>query len=516
MAKIIQYKKKQKINSSFKSKLGSVFHSRNKTLLLIQIVCIIAVAVLIAFLLMYWGGNGFSTADNILGEKGDFYIRIDSPTPGSQFSQGNNIYIEGGSLGGQLSKAIIWDTQYNVGAPCSVSLTKFSYAIYPNHISLGKHTIAIQAQNVNGEWSQITYTDFEVKSGGLAAPSFPSTPPSTIPGLFQPVVDIWNGITGHVEQGQGDNDLNGDNVDDRLQTSPYTPRYNPFNLPVTMIIMVIMILIVIIIIAFLIMKYVRQRGEYKSQMTKYIAASPERRDWYLRLKTITAKTEPKASINNKIRILKRKEEDILQKQRTIKIVRVKPRISFGSIGRSIQSRLASIQNREKNIKQSHQAKMMESQLAQQLRVVRHNRQVAQLEDNKLALQNNLLRLKRSNSIGTGNYGWFAKRLARIETQQQQLNEQHRREMEMERMQRANERNRFVDILSRLETEKKDLGQQKAVKILIVPKGSERPKVPYNPFRQRPAQQQFIRRDNRGIAYGRRKKAKRKKTRKVAL
>jgi uncharacterized membrane protein len=514
MAKV-NLKKKQNLASSFKSKLALQLHGKNRTLFLIELVCIVAALVLISFLAIYWGGNGFSTADNILGEKGDFLIRIDTPTPGSEFSQGNNIYIRGGSLGGTLTKVIVWDTQYNVGAPCAVAGTQFSYCIFPNHISLGKHTIAIQAQNANGEWSQIAYTDIIIQSGGLINREFPSVPPSTIPNMFQPIIDIWNGITMHTEQGTGDNDLNGDNVDDRLQTSPFTPRNNPFNLPVTMIIIVVMILIIIIVLVFLFMKYLKQRNEYKSQMAKYIAADPSRRDWYLRLKSITAKTEASSSISRKLRFLKKKEEGIIQKQRGLRPVQTRPRFGFASIGRSIQNRMAGLQYRQQNIRMAHQARIRESQLTQQLNSVRHNMALMQLENNKASLQNKLIQLKRSDSLGGSNYKWFARKLASIQAHQQQLKEQHRREMEMERIQRDKERERFVNILNKLEKNKTDLTQQKSIKILIVPKESERPRVPYRPPQQRPVRQ-FIGMNNRGIAYGRRKKSKRKKARKVAL
>jgi hypothetical protein len=506
MAQYKQNKKKQNITSA-KSKLASLLHKENKTLFIIEIVCIVAALVFGSFLVLYWVGNGFSTNDNILGINDGFYIRIDTPTPGSEFSQGNTIYIKGGSLGGALSQAIIWDTEYNVGAPCGVSATQFSYAIFPNHISFGKHTIGVQAQNVNGEWSQITYVEFEIKSGGLLTPpNYPTVPASTIPGLFQPLVDIWNGIIGHTEQGTGDNDLNGDNIDDRLQTSPFTPRYNPFNLPITLIIIVILIIIVAIVIAILLLRYLKQRGEYKMQMAKYIAASPKRRDWYLHLKAITDKKQSKSVIIGRLNFLRKREQTILQKQEDLGRkqtgVRPKPFFDFGTIGRSMQNRLVRLSEREQNIKKAHANKIRESNLIQQLEFVRHNMRVEQLENNKFVLQNQLLKIQRAKSLRGSNFNWFARRLAAIEAEQKQLKDQYRYQMQQEREKRNEERERFSSILTDLNKEKKQLANQKAVKILIVPKERPQPRIFFVPKRQVGIGNNM---ENRGMTYGRRKK-----------
>ena len=504
--------KKKQSKATHPSRLSLLLNRKNKTLFYIQLVCIIAAIVLVGFLVMYWVGNGFSTGDNIVGENGAFYLHIDTPTSGSQFSQGNTIYIRGGSLGGSLSKAIVWDTQYNVGAPCSVSLTQFSYAIFPNHVSVGKHTLAVQAQNVNGEWSQISYVEFEVKSGGLIEPNFPSTPPSTIPNLFQPIIDIWNGITGHTEQGQGDNDWNGDNVDDRLQSSPTTPRYNPFNLPVTLIIIVILILIIIIVIAVLTMRYLKQRNAYKAEMAKYIAASPERRDWYLRLKTITARSQKRTSVRDKLGSLKRREQVILEKKQQVNKPTFQPRplFRFGTFGKSVQNKFAILSSKENRIKKAHQAMLQDSQLQQELANVRRNMRIVELENNKLALQNKMSSYRRTAPRDDRGLRFFAKKIAQIEANQKHIDAEYKAQLNYERSRRAQERDRFSQILTDLNSEKKRISQEKSVKILIVPKSSPRPRVPYIPQQRTASQRQFV---NRGMMYGRSKK---KKARKVSL
>ena len=99
---------------------SSPLSKRYRHLKTIQYLAIVLIVVLIAFLAMYWMGNGFHLTDTIVSSSDDFYIRIDQPTSGSSFTQSHTFTIRGGSLGGTLSKVHIWDQAYNVGIPCNV------------------------------------------------------------------------------------------------------------------------------------------------------------------------------------------------------------------------------------------------------------------------------------------------------------------------------------------------------------------------------------------------------------
>lgn len=231
----------------------------------IQIVAVVLIVILIGFLVMYWVGNGFSFSDSVLFNAEDFYISVDTPASGSIYTPSDTISIRGGSLGGMLQKVHLWDQAYNVGVPCNVVGTTFAIELQPGTLSAGPHTLIFQAQAVDGRWSEPTSIDISISDPIDEGVGDTMGIEDTTPGLFQPIFDIVDGISISADEGTGDNDLNGDNIDDRLQTSFVSPRYNAFNLPLLLILIVIVVAILIVFLARRIFSYRRETFEERLQ-----------------------------------------------------------------------------------------------------------------------------------------------------------------------------------------------------------------------------------------------------------
>ena len=560
-------KKKRKYFIS--SKLKSIFGKKG-AIGKIQIVLIIAIIILASFLATYWIGNGFSTEDNIIGTKGGFYLNIDSPLNGAVYTQGNNIDFRGGSLGGTLRQAILWDNDYNVGIPCNVIGTRFSVTIPGERLSPGLHTLVVQGQSVDGGWSEKTSVDIKIMEGGSGSNTMDfgentiDNPPA---GLFQPIIDIWNGITGQIEQGTGDNDLNGDNIDDRLQSSFLSPRYNPMNLPWMMIIIVLIIAGLLSLVVYYAFKYKKQNQYYKVRLAQNILSKPETRKWYTKLAVMPFRTksvseelmqtkQENLELKKKLGIIKsnvvKDRRNLLKKldsmkdrrykllsQRQALIFKLREVNGFG--GQGFFSNLGSknpdsLSERKEDIRKTMELSDKRAKVSSNLNSLDYKMEEYNLEKEKLRLKDSLLRYRKENPEDAKGIRQYLKKISLLEAKQDMILDKYKKDIARANYERMQERKQFENIMEKIEKEKKELEKNKGVKILIVPKvkfrfkpksktgkegrrvllpQSEIPgvhrKLPPPPPgylpRARPRQRP---RPNRGIEYGRRKNKKRNK------
>ena len=253
----------------------------------VRLACVVLLGVMAVFMLMYWAGNGFSF--NVIGDSDTFYVNIDSPVEGEMFYAGENIAFTGGVVGDTLKKVSVWDTEYNVGVPCTITTTKWGVTLHADDFSPGIHTLAVQAQGTTGCWSPIVTVQIEVK-GSIGTPTAHMTDLfGPFAPIFRPIEDLVSGVGIYTEEGTGDNDLNGDNIDDSFQRNPISPRYNPFNMPMTFIIVMGILAILVYVIGSYSYEYMRRKQEVKAAMAEKIALHPARRQWYLNLKSLANK-----------------------------------------------------------------------------------------------------------------------------------------------------------------------------------------------------------------------------------
>lgn len=405
---------------SLRSYLSKIVQSRTATsgkkvrhLQTIQYLVIVLVIVLVAFLALYWAGNGFSLSDNVIGASNDFRISIDSPGQGSTFTQADTINVRGGSLGGTLSRVILWDQAYNVGIPCNVVATTFAVQIDASELSPGDHTLVLQAQSTDGRWSHPASVDISiVAASSSTSPTYTEVEGTETPGIFKPIYDIVDGISIQVEEGTGDNDLNGDNIDDRLQSSPLSPRYNAFNLPLMMIIIVIIIAVVIGLILYTYLKYVRIEKGTKIQLTRYMGETPERRSWYLRLRSM----EPE--------VVEAKYSQLRQKEKKLK-------------------------HAYEQFKDRHQSLINQQQ----------------------QLQRQLAEQSRKGNEQTSAH--IASKIYEVERKVADLNQRYAQKIRQEKMQQQRLRQSFSQLINKLRKERDEIAKQKSVKIFI---GEKKKKV----------------------------------------
>ena len=303
----------------------------------IEIGLLVILIVIVAFLGMYWIGNGFDI--NVVGESTSFFINIDSPNEMERFYAGEQIPCYGGVVGDTLAKVNVWDTSYNVPVPCTVTPTKWGVTFYATDFSPGFHTLAVQAQGSTGQWSRVATVTVEVRGTANVTRSYMSDQFGPLAPIFRPIEDIVKGLSVHTEEGTAANDLNGNNIDDRFESNPVSPRYNPFNLPLSFILVFIVLCIVILIIARFLYSYMRRRQILRDMMAKRIVENPQRRQWYLQLKALANRqlrdqlSKERASIraervrlNEKVSRLESERERLLQekeeasKQKSVKIM----------------------------------------------------------------------------------------------------------------------------------------------------------------------------------------------------
>jgi hypothetical protein len=163
--------------------------------------------------------------------------------------------------------------------------------------------------------------------------------------IFRPIEDIVRGLSVQVAEGTAANDLNGNNIDDRFESNPISPRYNPFNLPLSFLLIFIVLGGIIIVLARYGYSYMQRRQIQRNQMAQRIVTNPQSRQWYLQLKALTNKqlrdevAKEKATLRmervrmeSKVAKLEAERERLLQekeeatKQKPVKIMII-PKVS---------------------------------------------------------------------------------------------------------------------------------------------------------------------------------------------
>ena len=254
----------------------------------IEIGLLIVLIAIVGFLGMYWIGNGFNV--NVVGESTHFFINIDNPGEMETFYAGEQISFSGGVVGDTLAKVSLWDTDYNVAVPCTITPTKWGVYLYAKDFSAGAHTIAVQAEGSTGEWSPIATVTIQIKGTILGTqPGYLSDQFGILAPVFRPIEDIIKGLSVHVAEGTAANDLNGNNIDDRFEENPISPRYNPFNLPLSFLLIFIVLGAIIIVLARYGYGYMQRRQINRNMMAQRIVTNPQSRQWYLQLKALTNK-----------------------------------------------------------------------------------------------------------------------------------------------------------------------------------------------------------------------------------
>jgi hypothetical protein len=311
----------------------------------IQVGLLIVLIAIVGFLGMYWIGNGFSV--NVVGESNSFYLNIDSPNEMQKFYAGEQIAFHGGVIGDTLAKVTVWDTDYNVAIPCTITPTKWGVYLYATDFSSGIHTMAVQAQGITGEWSPVSTVTIEIRGtiAGATAPGYMSDSFGPLAPIFRPIEDIVRGLSIRAAEGTAANDQNGNNIDDRFESNPISPRYNPFNLPLSFLLIFIVLGGIIIVLARYGYSYMQRRQIQRSQMAQRIVMNPQSRQWYLQLKALTNKqlraevAKEKAALRvervrmeSKVAKLEAERERLLQekeeatKQKPVKIMII-PKVS---------------------------------------------------------------------------------------------------------------------------------------------------------------------------------------------
>lgn len=473
------------------SRLSQQYHY----LKIIQYLAISLIAILIIFLAMYWLGNGFSLSDSVVSSADDFYLRIDQPATGSAYTQSDTFSVRGGSLGGTLSKVNLWDQAYNVGIPCNVVGTTFAVEIDAGELSPGDHTLVIQGQATDGRWSQPTSVDITItESLGTTEPDYTETGDNPFSNVFQPIYDIVDGVSIQAEEGTGDNDLNGDNIDDRLQASPVSPRYNAFNLPLMLVLIVAIIAIVLSFIIYYYLKYKETSSTHRISLTRYFGQSPERRKWYLKLQAlkpsnISDKISNLKKLEQKVRqekeSLQQKQSNLLQKEREIKAQQRKTATFGQMLSQTIQKKQARIEAQRRRLLQQQKLFKKESEIQQKLFNARHKMTMDNLRAKKISLQRQIYNAKLQDASNRS-LQRLSSKIASVENQMDSMKQRYERRLAEERAEKEKQRRTFGRILSKLRKEKEELSKQKSVKIFIGPKSKKK-----QPVRRRPTGMQFI-------------------------
>lgn len=257
-------------------------------------VAMIAVAIIIISLSLYYAGNGFSLNDTIFGTNDDVRVMIDSPHEGDVFYSYDNIDIAGSVWGDIPQKVFVWDERYNVPVTCTLQGTTFGVRLFAEDLAVGQHVLCIQAQTEEGKWTAVERVQIEKRGTTSSQTGWvnPATTwsetylPQPLAVVFRPVEEVLAQIVVYVSGGTSDDDLNGDNIPDELQQAPTTPRHNPMNLPLSgIIIFGLIIFVIIILIVYIIYPYLDRRQQLKKAMLN----DPNKRLWLLQMKALKNK-----------------------------------------------------------------------------------------------------------------------------------------------------------------------------------------------------------------------------------
>jgi hypothetical protein len=532
----------RKYNSKNKSRLFPKFRSKSATkrskYFKIQIVLISIILIFVAYMVSYWIGNGFSLGDNVIGKQDGFYMNIDSPLNEAVYTQGHTITFSGGSLGGTLRQTIIWNDAYNVGVPCNVIGTQFSVRIPGERLFPGRHTFVVQGQNIDGAWSKTSSVDIIIMPSGDGedtyvdwgeVPHYAHEPT----GLFRPIVDIWDGIVGRAEQGTRFNDFNGDGIDDRLQSSPLSPRHNPLGLPIMLIIFALLIAGIVALIVYYSFNHYKRKEYHRVRVARKISSDKSARDWYLKLaslpltesklgeklskaerENILLKKDLQSShaklayersiLSSKVARLDERRKNLLQqRQNLINKLRNANTKSLSTyfdprrhVGINPESKYNALDSRVNAVKKQMSFSEDKNKISEQLAKLNHKMQVYDVEMKKLRARDNLLKHIRDDPKDVKGSSWFARNIEGLKSEQNMLTDVYKYRLDNERIKREQDQKRFRDIVQKLEREKAELKKEKNIRILIEPKSGNRKSVKHQ--------------NNRGVDYGRTKKKKSKK------
>ena len=250
---------------------------------------LIVVSIVILFLLSYYAGNGWHIgSDYIINTSEEIRVVIDSPGDQEVFYDGDNIEVTGSVWGAVGEQVLVWDDRYNIPLEASIAASRYGIELYADDLSVGYHTLCVQAMSTEGKWTAVRTVTIEKK--GTPLWHYESWSENNLPGplgvIFRPVEEILKGCIVLVSGGTDPMDLNGDNIDDRLQQSPVPPRYNPLNLPMSgLIIFTLIILVVLVLIFYVVRPYIK----YKQRREKEIRRSPEQRTWVMDIEALKNK-----------------------------------------------------------------------------------------------------------------------------------------------------------------------------------------------------------------------------------
>jgi hypothetical protein len=287
-------------------------------------IAIIVVAILLLYFLSYYVVNGFSANDLFFNTHDDVRLMRDGPADGKEYYHYDNVYIHGRMLGGVPEVVYVWNERYNVPVVCTLSATTFHINIPAESFSRGVHSMAIQGKTTDGRWTPIirftinkldTGPDFMHDFLGIENNRVENLLPGVIGGLFRPVEDIVKGIVVVITGGTAVDDLDGDNIPDELQQSPFTPRHNQMNLPLMSAIVFGLIILVILVIIFVIIK---PHFDHKRRLQK----KPGYFDYKLREKAIGAekmKQELREERIKRQRLEKEMEKERKQQRKPVNI-----------------------------------------------------------------------------------------------------------------------------------------------------------------------------------------------------
>jgi len=242
-------------------------------------VAMIAVAAIIIFLLMYYAGNGFSLNDTIIGASDTCSVRIIEPTQGQSYQRTDDIRFTGTVLGGIPEKVFIWNDQHNVPIHATISGTSWGVSMIAGDLAHGEKIINVQAQLQDGRWTPVESVSIEVDN--YIPPEsyspfswFPSHTtwseqnlPAPLATVFRPVEEVLAQTVVYVTGGTAHDDLDGNNIPDQLEQSPFAPRYNPYGAPMTIFFVYgIIAFIIFSLIYFVIRPYLKRKQEAQKQL----------------------------------------------------------------------------------------------------------------------------------------------------------------------------------------------------------------------------------------------------------
>ncbi|RLI63755.1 MAG: hypothetical protein DRO67_05235 [Candidatus Asgardarchaeum californiense] len=296
---------------------NSHLKKRSKVVTIAKVITLIA----LCFFASYYLGNGFSTHDKIISANEDCRVMLNSPLDGATYHHNDEIHVSGSIWGGIPQKVYVYDTMYNVPVQATITGPNFGVTLYAAEISQGTHELAFQAQTADGRWTQPVYRTIE-KYGSPSVTGFAHDQyetynfiseyvPDQIAYIFRPVGEVLTQSIVYLTGSTAHDDLNGDNIPDALTQAPTTPRYNPYNLPLTTL---LVYLGIISIIALIIMKIVSPAVKRKQQYRKEILKSPEKRQWILDQKQLkNNELKKKLRIESQKRIALEKKLDSAMK-----------------------------------------------------------------------------------------------------------------------------------------------------------------------------------------------------------